>query len=108
MKSLVDEMKKCKTVDDCISVATTDAYDEDEQASGWLTCMQDLFGERATAKVLDEEMKLEGFDLSGTGVVVKCRKGNKRARVALESVEFLKPSKAEELWLKAWKEWNRH
>ena len=38
MKSLVDQMKKCKTVDDCISVATTDAYDEDEQASGWLTC----------------------------------------------------------------------
>lgn len=49
-----------------------------------------------------DELVLEGFDRSNESIVAICRKGKRKARVALESVEFADLSPVEAQWLKAW------
>ena len=103
MDSLLDQMRQCKSVEACIELALTDAYGPDEQASAWLTCIEQMFGGFGKVMVLGEEVTLAGFDLSNGSIVAICRKGKRKARVALESVEFPDLSPIEARWLKAWK-----
>lgn len=98
MESLLSEMKKCKTVEECIEVATVDAYDEEEQAVGWLTCIQEMFDKFENVNVLGQKVDLEGFDLANErAVVVICGEGKNKTRIALESVTFPKISAKESL-----------
>jgi hypothetical protein len=107
VESLMSEMTRCKTVEDCFEVATLDAYGEEEQAVGWLTCIQEMSDRFERVNVLGQEVDLEGFDLANDRAVVAiCRKGKSKTRIALESVDFSKLSKGESLWLKAWKKWS--
>lgn len=58
--------------------------------------------------LMGEEVALQGFDLENElTVVAVCRKGNRRARIALESVEFPDITPIEARWLKAWKQFSR-
>jgi hypothetical protein len=106
--SLLAEMQQCKTVKACIESALTDAYGEYEQASAWLTCIEEMFGRFDRVKLMGEEVALQGFDLANElAVVAICRKGKRRARVALESIEFADLSPIEARWLKAWMQFSR-
>jgi hypothetical protein len=96
---IISEMKKCKTIRDCHECATVDAYGDDEAASGWLTCIEEMFGKFDRVKVLGNEVVLDGFELKRLNVVAKCRSGRKSAFVSVESVEFPKLNKSEKLWL---------
>ena len=108
MQSLLDEMQQCKSVKACIEVALTDAYGEYEQASAWLTCIEEMFGRFDRVYLMGEEVALEGFDLANDiAVVAICRKGKRKARVALESVAFPDLTPIEARWLKAWKQFSQ-
>jgi hypothetical protein len=96
-------MRQCKSVEACIELALTDACGPDEQASAWLTCIEQMFGRFDKVMVLGEEVTLAGFDLSDGSILALRRKGKRKARVALESVEFPDLSRIEARWLKAWK-----
>ena len=103
---LISEMKQCKTVAECHECATVDANGADEAATGWLTCIEEMFGKFEHVRVLGNEVILEEFDLRGLQVVAKCYNGKKSAFVSLESIEFPKLNKSEKLWLDALKEWH--
>lgn len=108
MQSLLEEMQQCKSVKACIELAVTDAYGEYEQASAWLTCIETMFERFDRVKLMGEEVALQGFDLENDLVVVAiCQKGKRRARVALESIEFPDVTEIETRWLKAWKQFSR-
>ena len=105
MDSLLDEMRRCKSVKACIDLALTDAYGEYEQASGWLACIEEMFGRFDRVIVMGEAVALDGFDLANDAAVVAvCRRGKRKARVALESIEFPDLTPIEARWLKAWKQ----
>ena len=105
MDSLLDEMRRCKSVKACIELALTDAYGEFEQASAWLTCIEEMFARFDRVVVLRDEVTLEGFELANDAAIVAiCRKGKRKALVALESVEFPDLSPIEARWLAAWKQ----
>lgn len=107
MDSLIKEMEDCKTVEECIEVATMDTYGEEEQASGWLACIEEMFGKFKTALVLGEEVILKKFDLSNASAIIAiCLKGKISAKIALESLDFPNLSDKQKLWLNAWKEWS--
>jgi hypothetical protein len=106
MDDLLDEMRQCKSVQACIDLALTDAYGEDEQAVAWLTCIEELFGRFKQVKLLGEDVALVGFDLNGHAVMAVCRKGKRRARATLDSIEFPDLTPVELLWLKAWKKYS--
>ena len=104
VNDLLDEMKQCKSVRACIELALTDAYGDYEQACAWLTCIETMFGRYKRAVVIGEEVTLEGFELvNDAAIVAVCRRGKRKARVALESVEFPDASPIEARWLTAWK-----
>ncbi|MBF0493201.1 MAG: hypothetical protein HQM15_10530 [Deltaproteobacteria bacterium] len=97
-------MEQCESIEDCFEVATVDAYGEYEQASSWLTCIEEMFGKFDRVQVLEQEVGLEGFDLANETIVVAlCRQGNKKTKIPLESVHFQKLSPKESLWMDAWK-----
>src|SRR5207237_5038460 len=108
MKTFLEEMQQCKSVKACIELALTDAYGEYEEASAWLACIETIFERFDRVKLIGQEVELQGFDLeNGLTVVAVCGKGKKRARVALESVEFPGITPIEARWLKAWKQFSR-
>ncbi len=103
MESLLEQMEQCKTVDECIDVATTDAYGDYEQIESWRTCIEEMFGGIKTVRALDQQVKLERFEIiNDFCLVAVCRKGKRLARVALISIEFPKLTRVQKLWLKAW------
>jgi len=105
---LISEMKRCRTVTACHECATVDTYDEFEAATGWLTCIEEMFNKFERIKVLGREVILEGFDLKGFQVMAKCRNGCSLAFVSCESIEFPKLSNNQKLWLDALKDWNKN
>lgn len=98
---------KLETIDECVESATVDAYSDDEAANGWLTCIEEIFEGVDKVMLGDELVQLEGFDLSGLSVVARCRKGKKRIRVTLDSIEFINSIKVQKLWLAAWNKWQK-
>ena len=57
------ECDEAKSVEQCIEIATCDAKDEYEQATGWWHYMDEVFEGVAQVKVLGEVVRFEGFDL---------------------------------------------
>ena len=102
-KGLMAEIKRCKTVQDCIKVATSDCYDQFEEIEGWITCLEEIFKKGMPVKVLGVDAEFVSFELVNyTCLAAKCRKGRKVARVAPESLELLHATKLQSLWLRAW------
>lgn len=100
-------MRRCKSIKACIELALTDAYGEHEQASAWLACIEEMFARFDRVNILGQEVALEGFDLSNEAAVVAiCRVGMRKARIALESVEFPRLTAIEKRWLKAWQQFS--
>lgn len=100
------DVLKVKNTRECINLAIVDAYDEYEQAGGWLNCLEEVFANVKTVRVLDHEVVLKGFDLEdGITIVTICELGKKSARVSLDSIEWNNLGKTQQLWLKAWKSW---
>jgi len=106
MDDLLQEMQRCKTVQACIDLALTDAYGEDEEAVGWLTCIETMFGRFREVRLLGEPVALIRFDLSNHSIVAICQRGKNKARATLDSVEFPDLEPIEILWLKAWKRYS--
>lgn len=97
------ELLKVKNESDCEELATVDAYDDGEVAVGWMNCFEEVFEGVTSVKVLDQEVRLTGFDIECENTVMAvCKSGKKTARVSLSSVEWSKLSKVQQLWLKAW------
>ena len=103
MHDLLDEMRHCRSVQACIDLALTDAYGPDEQAVGWLTCIETMFGRFKRVRMMDNEVRLSGFDLSNHAVIAVCKQGRRKPRVTLDSIEFPDLTPVEQLWLRAWK-----
>lgn len=106
MTDPLDEMRQCKSVQACIDLALTDAYEDDEQAVAWLTCIEEMFGRFKQVKLLDEDVALVGFDLNRYAVIAVCRKGKRNVRATLDSIEFPALTSVERLWLRAWKKYS--
>jgi hypothetical protein len=103
---LLDGMRRCKSVRACIDLALTDAHGEDEEAVAWLTCIETMFGRFKQVKLLDENVTLAGFDLNRHAVIAVCRKGSRKVRATLDSIEFPELTPADQLWLQAWKKYS--
>ena len=92
-----------KTIKDCESIATLDAYGDYEVASSWPTCFEEVFSTPQEVEVLGEKVKLIGLDLLADFVVVAvCQKKKIKAKVSLDSIKLIKSSKAQKLWVRSY------
>lgn len=100
------DLLKVKNIRECIEIATVDAYDESEIATGWYTCLEEVLCEIKEIKVLGFTVKLEKIEIdSMDSVVAFCKSGKNTAQISLSSVEWIKLSKVQKLWIDAWKKY---
>lgn len=105
MENLTNTLK-AKNIKDCIEIATVDAYDESEIATGWYNCLDEILCEIKEIKVLGFTVKFEKIDIdSMDSVVVLCKSGKNSAQISLVSVEWINLSKVQKLWIDAWKKY---
>ena len=97
------EIEKAKTVQDCIEIAIIDAHDEDEEASGWYSCLEDVFSDIDEVEFMGEVVEFKQFGFQGdTAIVGIIKKKGKTAKVSLESLVWIKPTHLQSLWHKAY------
>lgn len=107
-KVALPKMDKRK-LDRLIEEATVDAYDESEQAAGFLTMIEDNMSCPFPARVVGELVEVEGFDSKGRNTVIYaiCRRSRKKYLVEVTTLEWEgKPPKGAE-WIEAYKAWNQ-
>ena len=99
------EYHEANSVEQCIEIATCDAENEDEQATGWWNYMDEVFQSVTEVRILGLVVRFEGFDLEGTTLLAVCAKGKNRVKVTLDSITLLGATRVQKLWLKAWNAW---
>ena len=100
---------KARTTQDCFEIATVDAYDESEQGVGWLTCLEEVFDRVHEVRFMGELVKIKKFDLQGEATLVAViQRNGKSAKISLESVEWIKPSRLQALWQRAYLTWQKN
>jgi hypothetical protein len=91
-----------------IEEATVDAYNDEEQATGFLAMIQDHLACPFTALVVGEPVQVVSFDFGEpyeTTVLVICRHKGKRYKVNVTAMEWEgSPPKGAE-WIEAYRAW---
>jgi hypothetical protein len=89
-----------------IEEATVDAYDEEEQATGWFTMFEDHVELPFETKVLGEAVTVSSIDLRNAGQIVAiCRRGRERQAIALVDLPLPSPKPAGSDWIEAYRFW---
>ena len=100
------DCNEVKKVNDCWDIATVDAYDEYEIASGWFECLTEVFDDIENVKLFGEKIEFCGVDFfRDHDIVAVCKKKRKKVRVTPDSIELINPTKSQKIWMKAWTEW---
>ena len=112
MTQLINQMKRKAVEEFEIYLDETEddffADDEYEEASGWLTCLEEVFEDFDLVEVNGITMKFIGFHLEREIVpMIICSYNKKRAKITIDSVQFINPDKAQKLWLRAWDKWSK-
>ena len=98
----MEDILSVKKIKDCEYIATMDAYDDSEIATGWMTCFEEVFLKEQEVEILGEKAQLIGFDVFGNIVVAICKKGKFKSKILLDSVKLIKPTKVQTLWIQSY------
>ena len=91
-----------------IEEATVDAYGESEQATAFLTVLEEYLALPFGATVAGEAVIVEKIDLRGADeLIASCRRRGKRAKVRLLDVELPVPRPKGAEWVAAYHRWSR-
>lgn len=93
-----------------IEEATVDAYGDEEQATGFLTMIQDHVRCPFTALVVGEPVRVVGFDFGEpyeTTVMAVCRRKGKRYKINVTTLEWPGPPPQGAEWIEAYRAWLR-
>jgi hypothetical protein len=91
-----------------IEEATMDAYGESEQATAFLTVLEEHLALPFAATVLGEVVVVEKIDLSGADeLIAMCRRRGKRQKVRLVDLELPVPRPKGAEWVAAYHRWSR-
>lgn len=97
-----------RRLDVLIEEATVDAYGESEQATAFLTVLEEYLALPFGATVAGEAVIVEKVDLRGADeLIVVCRRRGKREKVRLLDVELPVPRPKGAEWVAAYHRWSR-
>lgn len=97
-----------RRLDALIGEATVDAYGESEQATAFLTTLEEYLPLPFGAIVLGEAVVVEKIDLSGADELIAiCRRRGKRQKVRLLDLELPVPRPKGAEWVAAYHRWAR-
>jgi len=97
-----------RRLDALIEEATVDAYGESEQATAFLTVLEEYLALPFGATVAGEAVIVEKIDLRGAGELIAiCRRRGKREKVRLSDLELSAPRPKGAEWVAAYHRWSR-
>ncbi|MEO5742721.1 MAG: hypothetical protein ABIS29_19205 [Vicinamibacterales bacterium] len=96
-----------RRLDALIDEATVDAYGESEQATAFLTALEEYLALPFGATVLGEAVVVEKIDLSADELIAICRRRGKRQKVRLLDLELPVPRPKGAEWVAAYHRWFR-
>ena len=94
-------------LDALIEEATVDAYGESEQATAFLTMLDEYLALPFGATVLGEATVVEKIDLSADELIAICRRRGKRQKVRLVDLVLPVPRPKGAEWVAAYHRWSR-
>ncbi len=94
-----------KTPYDCIDIAIADSYD-DEQIYCWIECFRDIFDGIDAVNLAGKRVAFLGFDyIDDNNLAVVYKKGKREEKAALDTIEFISPTKIQKLWIEGYNLW---
>ena len=97
-----------ESADALIEEATVDAYGESEQATAFLTVLEEHLALPFEATVLGEAVVVEKIDLSSADeLIAVCRRRGKRQKVRLLDLKLPVPLPKGAEWVAAYHRWSR-
>jgi hypothetical protein len=97
-----------RRLDALIEEATVDAYGESEQATAFLTALEEHLPLPFGAAILGKAVVVEKIDLSGADELIAiCRRRGKRQKVRLLDLELPVPRPKGAEWVAAYRRWAR-
>lgn len=101
----VTKMSKAE-LDALVEEATVDAYDEDEQLSGFHVMITDNLGLPFQTTVLGVEVTVKKIDLlPGSGIVAICVRGAYRQAIGILDLPLPDPRPEGSEWIDAYRHW---
>jgi hypothetical protein len=93
-------------VAEMIEEATVDAYDESEQAIGWLAMFENHLDLPFDTDVLGVRVTVEKIDLRDDNrIVAVCRRGKQKQSIAITELPLPTPKPAGADWIEAYSHW---
>src|SRR5215471_21289296 len=89
-----------------IEEATVDCYDKEEQASGFLTMIEENLALPFTARVLGVEASVVAVEMDDDGSLeAVCERGGERQRIGLTNLPLPSPPSSGGEWIAAYRRW---
>jgi len=92
-------------LDELVEQAIVDAYGDDEQMTGLYTMIDDNLALPFTTTVLGVEAKVEGVDLTDSGIVAICSRGAHRQAIPILNLPLPVPPPPGSEWIAAYRHW---
>jgi hypothetical protein len=91
-----------------IEEATVDCYNQEEQASGFFTMIEQNLAVPFATRVLGVEVTVVGVEIDDDGgLKVVCKHGSERQRISLSDLPLPSPPPAGAEWIAAYRRWMR-
>ena len=95
-------------LDALVEEATVDCYNEDEQATGLYTMIENNLGVPFQTTVLGVKVTVESIDLADRGhIVATCRRGAFRQTIPVLDLPLPTPAPDGAQWIEAYRHWAR-
>ncbi|WP_275100034.1 hypothetical protein [Sedimenticola hydrogenitrophicus] len=95
-----------KYLDKLIEAATTDAYNESEQVSGFFTLIEDNLAVPFTTRVLGQAVTVTGIDITESDQIVAiCMLGNTVQATPILDLSMPDPLPEGAEWIAAYRRW---
>lgn len=96
-------------LDELIEEATVDAYDEEEQAMGFCSVLDDEVTYPFTAHLIGETVSVTGVEQANDNrIVATCERNGKTYRIGLLDLEIDTAKVAGGQWIAAYRAWASH
>jgi hypothetical protein len=92
-------------LDELVEQAVVDTYGHDEQLTGIYTMIEDNLAVPFTTTVLGVEAKVEGVDLTDSGIVAICTRGVHRQAISILDLPLPVPPPTGWQWIAAYRHW---
>ena len=97
-----------KVLDSLVEEATIDCYNEEEQATGLFTMIEEHLELPFHTKVLGVQVSVERIEITDEGeVVALCRRGREKQVFPLLSLPLPSPPPVGFEWIEAYRRWRR-